>query len=149
MNIRVEGFLYKEVYSITLTGEKFEPNSVTILTSIFINQLLIEMLQFFLVPLLMIVKFPNYSSVHFLEFCFWSSSLGNLKQVTYNYYTDYPSKCVLLFWVAQCHNYLMSRSSIITTLIIPVKVCYYSELHSAIIISWECNIAPSKVIYVL
>ena len=34
-----------------------------------------------------------------------------------------------------------------TTLIIPISMCYYSELHNAMTIWWECGLLPSKVIY--
>ena len=36
-----------------------------------------------------------------------------------------------------------------TTLIIPIIVCYYYEVHNGINIQQECNIPPSKVIHVM
>ena len=40
-----------------------------------------------------------------------------------------------------------SKTSILSTLIIPISVCvYYSKLHNALTILIECTILPSKVI---
>ena len=37
-----------------------------------------------------------------------------------------------------------NESELLSTLIIPISVCYYSLLHNAIIVQWECNIVPSN-----
>ena len=55
-----------------------------------------------------------------------------------------PPGARLCKFVDSLQSRLLKSYGLFATLIIPISARYYSELHSAINIQWECNILPSK-----